>query len=300
MITTFRTRFRHLRAEILRRPLFQRRPMRLAIGIFKGMTSMDAGHLAAGVSYYTLFSLFPLILGFLAIGGLVLNSDNLYQRFMAFIEENLPGSANLVTANVDQIVRLSGTLGLIAIVGLLWSASAVFAAILRVVNRAWGIQYDGPFYRSKPRQLLMGLVLGILFLLYATATSVIELLMEQDLGLTSQRVFLELGLGQLALRALPWVISLSILLMIYKLTPRCQTYWRYTWPGALLATLLFELGKELFSWYLASIANYRQVYGPLASVMILLFWIYISALMLILGAVTCHETQRVYHVSDEG
>ncbi|MFQ6028310.1 MAG: YihY/virulence factor BrkB family protein [Dehalococcoidia bacterium] len=285
---------RHIKEWTASSPLFQRRPVRLMGRVIKEMRSRDANHLAAGVSYYAFFSLFPFILGFLAVAGLVLNSDILYLRFLAFIEENLPGSAGFVTNNVDQIVRLSGTLGIIALVGLLWSASAVFGAINRVVNRAWNIYSDGPFYLSKPRQFLMALVLGFLFLIYASATSIIELLMERDLGLPGQRIFLELGLGQIALRALPWVISLSIFFLIYKLVPQCKTYWRYIWPGALTATILFELGKGLFTWYLASIANYTQVYGPLASVMILLFWIYLSALILILGAEICHETEHLY------
>ena len=124
--------------------------------------------------------------------------------------------------------------------------------------------------------------------------------MEQDLGLPGQYIFLELGLGQLALRALPWVISLSIFTLIYKLVPRCPTHWRSTWPGALTATVLFELGKDLFTWYLANIAAYAQVYGSLASVMIFLFWIYISSLILILGAQICHETARMYRSPGEG
>ena len=167
------------------------------------------------------------------------------------------------------------------------------------MNLAWNIYSEGPFYQSKPRQLLMLLALGVLFLAYAAATSIIELVMDPDLPIPGQYIFLELALGKLALRALPWVISLSIFFLIYKLVPQCKTYWRYTWPGALIATVLFELGKELFTWYLASIAVYSQVYGSLASVMILLFWIYLSALILMLGAQICHETERLYRVAGQ-
>lgn len=289
-----KTEIRRWRERTGRLPVFQRRPVLLAGRVIREMASRDANHLAAGVAYYAFFSLFPFVLGFLAIGGMVLNSESLYLRFLDFIAESLPGSAEFITRNVEQIVRLRSALGIIAVVALLWSASAVFGAINRVINRAWHIYQDSPFYVAKPAQLLMLLLVGCLFLLYATVTSAIEILMERDLGLPGQRVFLELGLGGIALRAVPWAISLSIFLLLYRYVPRCRTYWRYTWPGALCATVLFELGKELFTWYLGSIANYSQVYGSLASVMILLFWIYLSALILILGAEICHETQRMY------
>lgn len=284
----------------IRQPWFRYRPVLLLGRVVKEMGNRDVSHLAAGVSYYAFFSFFPLILGFLAIGGMVLNSDALYLKFLAFIDENLPGSSVFVTDNVNQIVRLSGVLGIIALAGLLLSASVVFGAINRVVNRTWHIYSEGPFYQSKPRQLLMLLALGLLFLAYAAATSIIELLMDPDLPIPGQRFFLELGLGKFALRALPWVISLSIFFLIYKLVPQCQTYWRYTWPGALTATILFEMGKDLFTWYLANIAVYSQVYGSLASVMIFLFWIYLSSLILILGAQICHETARLYRMPDAG
>ena len=276
-------------------PLIQNRPVTLAWRVIQEMKDDDATHLAAGVAYYAMFSLFPLLLGFLAVSGLVLQSEGVEQNFIDFVTENLPGSEQIVKDNVGQVVRFRGLLGIGAFIGLLWSASAVFGAINRSVNRAWDIRQDRPFYIAKPRQLLMALGVGILFLLSTSATSAIQVFTDpdRDLGIPGQGFLLELGLGHLALRIVPWAMTLLIFLMVYRFLPNCKTYWRFIWPGAVVASVLFEVGKSLFVWYLNNIATYDQVYGSLTSVMALLFWIYISALILILGAEISSEYGRM-------
>ena len=266
------------------------------------MRDDDATHLAAGVAYYAMFSLFPLLLGFLAVAGLVLKSEGVEQKFLDFVTENLPGSEQIIKDNVGQVVRVRGLLGIGAFIGLLWTASAVFGAINRAVNRAWDIPRDAPFYIAKPRQMVMALGVGVLFLLSTSATSAIQVLSDpnRELGLPGQGFLLGLGLGHLALRLVPWVMTLMIFLLVYRFLPNCKTYWRYIWPGAVVAALLFEVGKSLFVWYLNNIATYDRVYGSLTSVMALLFWIYISALILILGAEISSEYGRMRMGVDQG
>ncbi len=90
-------------------------------------------------------------------------------------------------------------------------------------------------------------------------------------------------------------MSFSIFLLIYRFLPNCKTYWRYVWLAAAISAGLFEIGKNLFVWYLGSFANYDQVYGPVASVMIFLLWAYLSSLVLILGAEISSEYERMHH-----
>jgi membrane protein len=82
-------------------------------------------------------------------------------------------------------------------------------------------------------------------------------------------------------------------LFIYRFVPNRKTYWRHVWLGAVIAAILFEVAKSLFVWYLARFTNYNQVYGSLASVIILLLWLYLSSLVLILGAEIGSEYQRL-------
>ena len=89
------------------------------------------------------------------------------------------------------------------------------------------------------------------------------------------------------------IISFSIFMAIYKLLPNTKTYWRFVWVGALLAAFLFEVSKGLFIWYLENFAQFDQLYGNLASVVILMVWTYICAMILIIGAEFSSEYGRI-------
>jgi len=269
-------------------PVCRNKTLVLTARVAKEMQQIESTHLAAGVAYYALLSLFPLLLGLLALGGILLSSEGTYQGLLSFVTENLPGSKAFVEQNVGEVVEFRGVVGVGAILGFLWTASIGFGAVARSVNRAWGIRVNRPFYVAKPLHILMALAVGALFLISTSATSVIEVITdpERDFGIPAQEFFLQLGLGHLALR-------IFIFLMIYRFAPNCKTYWRYIWPGAVVAAVLLEVSKGLFLWYLDNLAIYNQVYGSVTSVIVLLFWIYVSALILILGAEIGAEHSRM-------
>ncbi len=292
-------RIERIKVWLARSPFARNRLVILMWRVFQEMGDDDATHLAAGVAYYAIFSLFPLLLGLLFIVGLVVTSEGVQQNFVGFVTDNLPGSEQFVEDTLGEVIRFRGVLGAGALVGLLWSASGAFGAISRAVNRAWDVQQDRPFYIAKPRQIGMALVVGVLFLISTSATYAIELLSDSDLGIPGQQAVLELGLAELAFRAVAWLITLSIFLLMYRFLPNCKTYWRYIWPGAVVAAVLIEIGKSLFLWYLNNLASYNQ-FGSLASVMILLFWIYVSSLIVILGAEISSEYGRMQRGVERG
>ena len=287
-------RIERIKAWLARSPFARSRPVILMWRVFQEMGADDATHLAAGVAYYAIFSLFPLLLGLLFIVGLVATSEGVKQDFVGFVTDNLPGSEQFVEDTLDGVVRFRGVLGVGAIIGLLWSASAVFGAISRAVNRAWDVHQDRPFYIAKPRQIGMALVVGILFLVSSSSTYSVELLTDSGSGIPGRQVFLEL-----AFRAVSWLITLSIFLLMYRLLPNCKTYWRYIWPGAVVGSVLLEIGKSIFLWYLNNLASYDQ-FGATASVMILLLWIYVSSLIIILGAEISSEYGRMQRGVERG
>ena len=284
-----------LKRSMLDSPVCRNKTLVLTARVAKEMQQIESTHLAAGVAYYALLSLFPLLLGLLALGGILLSSEGTYQGLLSFVTENLPGSKAFVEQNVGEVVEFRGVVGIGAILGFLWTASIGFGAVARSVNRAWGIRVNRPFYVAKPLHILMALAVGALFLISTSATSVIEVITdpERDFGIPAQEFFLQLGLGHLALRMVPWGINIFIFLMIYRFAPNCKTYWRYIWPGAVVAAVLLEVSKGLFLWYLDNLAIYNQVYGSVTSVIVLLFWIYVSALILILGAEIGAEHSRM-------
>jgi membrane protein len=264
--------------------------------IFRTVREMgldDATHMAAGVAYYAILSLFPLTIGLLFVFSLVLESHVVEGELVEFFQTYLPGSNEILAHNIQAVEGIRGVLGVIGVIGLFWTASAMFGAISRAVNRAWDIHEDRPFYIDKVRNILMSCGVGMLFLASMAATTSIQILGRIDLPGVGQLEFLEHGGINLLTRPLPFVFTLAIFLMVYKYVPNTETRWRYIWPGALVAAIAFEVGKSLFVFYLENFADYAKVYGSLGSVVAFLAWTYISALILIAGAELSSEYGRM-------
>jgi membrane protein len=254
--------------------------------VARGMFRVEATHLAAGVAYYTLLSLFPLVLGLLAILGIVLTPQETQQEFLDFVTINLPGSRVFAEENVSGLVDLRGALGIGAFLGIIWTAIVGFGAVARAVNRAWGIRQNPPFYTAKPLHAFMALVVGTLFLVSTAISSAIELQTgsTREFGVPLQELFQVSGIGHISLHLVPLSITFLIFLIIYRFTPNCKTFWRYVWPGALIAAVMFETAKVLFLWYLENVVDYTLIYGSVASIIVLMLWVFVSAMILMLGA----------------
>ena len=213
--------------------------LRLGWRTIREMSDDDATHMAAGVAYYAVFSLFPLLIGLIAIFNLLPASETRQEQLTEFVAGYLPGSEDLL----DRNVRIGGALGVIAIFGLIWSGSAIFGAAAKVVNRAWDVHKDRPIYINKPRQMAMALAVGLMFLTSLGASAFVRIAGEYARAdLPAPDFLVDVG-GRFMLQAFAAALTLATFLMMYKLLPNTKTYWQYVWPGALVATVLFEFCK---------------------------------------------------------
>lgn len=246
----------------------------------------NAGDMAAGIAYYAMLSVFPLLLGVIAALGLFLPSEQVQTYIFDFANQYLPGSVQVVQENVENVIRLRGALGVISIIGLFWTGSAIFEALGRVINRAWNIKGQRPFFIRKIRILLMSFSTGILFLLSMAASTFSSLVPEMDLPVIRSLTAL-----------LAWLLGLLLLFFVFslllKFIPNTKTYWKDVWPGAAFTTVLFEMARRIFTYYLSNFASYDRVYGSLAAIIILLVWIYFSAFILIIGVEFTSEYARL-------
>ena len=170
-------------------------------------------------------------------------------------------------------------MGMLSIVLLIWGASSMFGAINLAINRSWEVHRFRSFFISKANELSMTLSAGVLFLLSLGSSALISVL-GGVFGLhPANQIMVDVGS-----RLAAFLLILVVFLLLYKLIPNTRTYWRDIWPGALAAAVLFEIARTLFVFYLANFANYQLLYGSIASIIILLVWIYYSAFILILGA----------------
>ncbi len=248
----------------------------------------DASQRAAGVAYYSLLSLFPLLLALIAVFGYFLPSYKIQEELLVFVGKNLPGAADIVRKNIVSIIDLRGAVGVLSIGGLLWGATAVFGAVSTAIRRAWDIHRGRPFYIQKASELGMVLSTGVLFLLSLGASTIITILRGIFHVPVADPVLIEMGS-----RVAAFLLLLAVFLILYKLIPNTKTHWRYVWPGALLAAVFFEIARTLFIYYLEHFASYQLIYGSIASIIVLLIWIYYSAYIMILGAEFSFQYSRM-------
>jgi membrane protein len=252
---------------------------------------IDATHRAAGVAYYAFLSIFPLLLGLIAVFGFFLPSVNLQDELLKFVGNNIPGATNILKQNIANIIELRGAMGVLSIVIFFWGASAMFGAISLAINRAWDIsQYRRSFFIRKASELGMVSGIGMLFLLSLGSSAIISIIFRA-LGLpVADLIIVDLGS-----RAVAFLLILAVFLLLYKFIPNTRTYWRDIWPGALLAAILFEIARTLFIFYINNLANYQLIYGSIASIIVLLVWIYYSAFIMILCAEFTFQYGRMRH-----
>jgi membrane protein len=253
--------------------------------VIEGLGKNNAGDMAASIAYYSILAVFPLILGIIAVLGLLLPSETVQKYLFDFFDQYFPNSLQLIKDNVDMVVKMRGPLGIFSILGLFWTGSAIFEALGRVANSAWRIYTPKPYFIRKFKILLMSFSTGIIFLLSMATNTISSLINQYSLPVAD-------SLTSAVVRTLSLILLFLIFAMMFKFLPNTKTYWRYIWPGAILTTVIFEIARTAFVYYLANFANYDQVYGSLATIVILLVWVYISAFILIIGTVFTAEYAR--------
>ena len=251
---------------------------------------IDATNRAAGVAYYAFLSIFPLLLGLIAVFGFFLPSVNLQDKLLNYVSDNIPGATNILKQNIDSIIELRGAMGVLSIIIFFWGASAMFTAISLAINRAWDIRRNRHLFIRKASELGMVLGIGILFLLSLGTSAIISIIFKALNLPAADLIVVDLGS-----RLVAFLLILIVFLFLYKFIPNTRTYWRYVWQGALLAAVLFEIARTLFIFYVNNLANYQLIYGSIASIIVLLVWIYYSAFIMILGAEFAFQYGRMRH-----
>ena len=251
--------------------------------------------MSRSIAYYALFSVFPLLLILLSFSGALLEAEEAYAVALDFVESYFPGVHDLVRTNIDHMLDARGTVGFIALLGLVWSASGVFTAIYRSVNRAWGNPKSELFWTEKLFGLGVVLIVGLLLVSSTLFGTFVSVLRNWQVPGLDWQPFAELGKGTTwgwLSAYLPPFVSVVTFIVMYRTIPRNRVRWRDVWLGGLAAGLVFELARLLFAWYLANIASYSVIYGSVGAIIAFLLWSYLSSMIVLVGAEFTAEHTR--------
>lgn len=263
----------------------------LVLGTSRRFRAHDCLLLAAGLAFYTILSLFPLLLGLTAIFGPLLEGTDLQQQFITRVGNAFPGSRELISRTFAEAAGSQRTIGVVSLVTLILSASQIFVGIRRALNRAWGVAHTHSFLH---RRLLEAAMLGSIVLLVLASWAAVSLFSVIRPLLPANLAAPGTGPVADATAALTsFTLSLGAFALLYRYVPNAGPTWTDVRLGALLAAILFEAGKYAFSWYLTSFARYSLIYGSLGTTIVFLMWSYLSALILLLGAELTAEYARL-------
>lgn len=247
-----------------------------------------APSMGAALSYYTLFSLAPLLVLIIAITGMVFGQDAAQGAIIAQLQGIMGEEGASAVQGLLQAAREPSTGIVASIVGgvlLLMGATAIFAELQTDLDRIWKVpakaKPSGIWGWLRSRVLSFGLVLGLAFMLMLSLVVSAGLAAAGDWlggGSTAESVLAS---------ALNFIASLAIFTvlfaMIYKLMPTAKISWHDVWMGSAVTALLFNVGKSLIALYLAK-SSVASGFGAAGSFVILIAWFYYSAQIFLFGA----------------
>ncbi|WP_229672954.1 YihY/virulence factor BrkB family protein [Salipiger pallidus] len=239
---------------------------------------------SAGVAFYALMAIFPAITALMAIAGLFITPADVTAQIQQVTELLPQRAAEILIEQAKSVAgSQSGGLGLAAALGILlalYSASAGVAHLIEGLNVAYDEKEKRGFIRLKLTTLALTLLLIVGLLLAIGALLVLPgILAIFELGPVFEAVVSWVRWGVLLL------LVVAGIALIYRFGPsRKSAEWAWIAPGALVACLLWLMGSVAFSLYAEHFGSYQETFGSLAGVIILLFWLWISAYVILLGA----------------
>ena len=251
---------------------------------------------AAALTYYGLLSLFPALIALVSVLGLFGDPQTTTQQITDIVTQIGPSSAaDTFSGPIESITSNRSAAGILFFVGLataLWSASGYIGAFMRASNIAWETPEGRSFFKLRPLQLLVTLVMVILVAIVAIALVLT--------GPIVQAVGDSIGVGDTALQiwdVAKWPALLGVVILIFSLlyyaSPNVKLPgFKFITPGAIFAVLVWLAASALFAFYVANFGSYDKTYGTLGGIVTLLVWLWITNLALLFGLELNAERER--------
>jgi membrane protein len=256
----------------------------IMLRVFANISSHRILALAAGMTYYSLLTIFPALAALVAVYGLFADPSSI-ARHLDQITGFLPSGAIDVAREQLTHVASKGaqTLGLTFLAGLgvsLWSANAAMKSLFDTLNIVYGEEEKRGFVKLNAMSLLFT-VGGIVFILAALGSIVVVPVVLNYVGLSdASDLFLRIGRWP----AMFVVLTLALGFIYRNVPSREPPQWRWISWGSAVATILWLGVSALFSWYAANFGNFNETYGSLGAVIGFMTWLWISAIVILLGA----------------
>jgi len=249
---------------------------------------------AAALTYYGVLAIFPALIVLTSVLGLI--GESATKPLLDQVETFAPGPATDILTNAIKNLQGSqgaaGVLFVVGLVGALWSASGYVAAFMRASNAIYDMEEGRPVWKTLP--VRVGLTVVLLLLLVITTLAVVLT------GGIAQKVGDLVGLGSTAVTVwniakwpvLILVVSFMFALLYWAAPNVKQPSFRWLSPGGILAVIGWLIASGAFALYVSNFGSYNKTYGALGGVIVFLVWLWISNIMILVGAEFNAELER--------
>ncbi len=252
-------------------------------------------NLAAAISFYALLSLIPVLFLVIAFAGYMIgSSQDTYNAVLAWVREFIPHLNEDFTRNLEWVVENRGRLSWLGLGSLVIAAGLVFQATEFALDRVFAVGRRRSFIRS--RLLSVAVVVGMgLVMLFSSYVGVLVHAIKADPDLAPLGRDLVMPLARWL--NLQYFTSVALVVGAFTLSlrvfPHAFVSWRDAFTGACIGTFFWEVGRRIFLWYLANLAQFYVVYGSLGALVAVMVWIYMSATIFLFAAECVVALQRL-------
>jgi membrane protein len=246
----------------------------------------DCPTLAAAISFYALLSLIPVLFLVIAILGYVVgSSQETFKAVLASAREFIPHLSEDFTRNLEWVVANRGRLSWLGLASLVIASGLVFHATEFALDRLFAVGKRRSFLRSRLLSMSIVVAMGAVLLFSFYVGLVFHTLnADPDLVPLGKALVLPLARGlrvQYLTSVMLVLVSFTLALRVF---PHVRVPWREAFLGACVGTVLWELARRFFLWYLANMAQFYVVYGSLGALVAVMVWIYMSATIFLYAA----------------
>lgn len=249
---------------------------------------------AAALTYYAVLSIFPALIVLVSVLGLI--GESVTQPLIDNLGGVAPGPAqDIFTSAIENIEGSQGAAGVFFVIGLaaaIWSASGYIGAFMRASNSIYDIEEGRPVWKTLPLRIGLTVLLMVL-----TAVSAVGVTLSGGLA---KEVGNLVGVGETAVDV--WNLAKWPVLLLFVSFLFAVLYWaapnvkqpgfRWITPGGVLAVIGWVIASVAFAFYVSNFGSYNKTYGALAGPIVFLVWLWISNIMILLGAEFNAELER--------
>ena len=258
---------------------------------------------AAALTYYALLSLFPALIALVAVLGLVGDPQSTTSNITEIVTKLGPKSAaQTFSGPIKSITQNRGSSGIVLVIGLavaLWSASGYVGAFMRASNVIYETPEGRPFWKLRPLQVLVTLIMIILLAVVAlgiTLTGPVVKAVAKPIGVGSTAI----TVWDIAKWPILALLFITLISLLYYASPNVKLRgFKWVTPGSVLALLVWVVASAGFAFYVANFGSYNKTYGTLGGLVVLLIWFWITNLAILFGHQLNAERERSREI-DEG